>query len=307
MRLSTIKLAGFKSFVDPTTLHLPTNMTGVVGPNGCGKSNIVDAIRWCMGEQSAKHLRGKAMEDVIFAGSETRGPAPMAEVSMTFDDVGFSHETLAVAMQGDDVEQAMATVDSIAGGDEDVARTTEEIDTGTPEGAAASLGVDAEGQPIPSAAEEVREMLAEQNTQELCEFCTALHPARTAEFMEGLEASDAWAVLRHAELALREEIFAYFPHEKQVEIIETQDRSEVAELLADLAADDRVDTEAEPRFTLGRDRQAAGAAVAAAPDRAGAAVHPLRPDLEGRRPGPVRRPACGWTPPTRPAPPATGC
>jgi magnesium transporter len=88
---------------------------------------------------------------------------------------------------------------------------------------------------------ELREMLAEQNTQELCEFCTALHPARTAEFMEGLSAADAWAVLRHAELALREEIFAYFTHEKQVEIIETQDRAEVAELLADLAADDRVD------------------------------------------------------------------
>ena len=68
MRLSTIKLAGFKSFVDPTTLHLPTNMTGVVGPNGCGKSNIIDAVRWVMGESSASRLRGDSLTDVIFPG-----------------------------------------------------------------------------------------------------------------------------------------------------------------------------------------------------------------------------------------------
>jgi magnesium transporter len=88
---------------------------------------------------------------------------------------------------------------------------------------------------------ELREMLAEKNSFELHEFCTALHPARTAEFMEGLEPPDAWSVLRHADLKLREEIFAYFPHDKQIAIIETQDRSEIAELLADIAADDRVD------------------------------------------------------------------
>ncbi|MCI0360188.1 MAG: magnesium transporter [Planctomycetaceae bacterium] len=88
---------------------------------------------------------------------------------------------------------------------------------------------------------ELREMLAENNSFELHEFCTALHPARTAEFMEGLEAADSWSVLRHADLKLREEIFAYFPHEKQIAIIQTQDRSEIAELLADIAADDRVD------------------------------------------------------------------
>ena len=69
MRLSTIKLSGFKSFVDPTTLHLPTNMTGVVGPNGCGKSNIIDAIRWVMGESAASRLRGDSLTDVIFSGS----------------------------------------------------------------------------------------------------------------------------------------------------------------------------------------------------------------------------------------------
>jgi len=88
---------------------------------------------------------------------------------------------------------------------------------------------------------ELKEMLAENNTFELHEFCTALHPARTAEFMEGLEAADAWKVLQHADLKLREEIFGYFPHEKQIEVIESQDRAEVAELIADLPADDRVD------------------------------------------------------------------
>jgi magnesium transporter len=88
---------------------------------------------------------------------------------------------------------------------------------------------------------ELREMLAENNTFELREFCTALHPARTAEFMEGLDAADAWRVLQHADLKLREDIFRFFPHEKQVVVIESQDRAEVAELLADLPADDRVD------------------------------------------------------------------
>jgi magnesium transporter len=72
---------------------------------------------------------------------------------------------------------------------------------------------------------ELKEMLAENNAFELREFCTALHPARTAECMDGLNADEAWQVLRHADLKLREEIFAYFPHEKQVEIIETQDRA----------------------------------------------------------------------------------
>jgi magnesium transporter len=88
---------------------------------------------------------------------------------------------------------------------------------------------------------ELREMLAENNAFELQEFCTALHPARTAEFMEGLDADEAWRVLRHADLKLREDIFSYFAHEKQIAILQTQDRSEVAELLADLPADDRVD------------------------------------------------------------------
>src|SRR3954467_6436366 len=108
MRIKRVEIIGFKSFCDRAVVQIGESITGVVGPNGCGKSNIVDAIRWCMGEQSAKHLRGKAMEDVIFAGSETRGPAPMAEVSLTFDDVGFSHEALELARHSDEAETERA-------------------------------------------------------------------------------------------------------------------------------------------------------------------------------------------------------
>jgi len=86
MRLSKIKLAGFKSFVDPTTLQLPSNLTGIVGPNGCGKSNTIDAVRWVMGESSAKHLRGASMDDVIFSGSSSRKPVGQASVELVFDN-----------------------------------------------------------------------------------------------------------------------------------------------------------------------------------------------------------------------------
>ncbi len=86
MRLTTIKLAGFKSFVDPTTLHLPTNMIGIVGPNGCGKSNIIDAIRWVMGESAASRLRGDSLTDVIFSGSSARKPVGAATVELIFDN-----------------------------------------------------------------------------------------------------------------------------------------------------------------------------------------------------------------------------
>jgi magnesium transporter len=88
---------------------------------------------------------------------------------------------------------------------------------------------------------ELREYLAEQNEVELREFCTALHPARTAEFMEGLTASESWEVLKHAEPRLREQIFIYFDHDKQIELLEGQKRSEVASLIEVLASDDRVD------------------------------------------------------------------
>lgn len=86
MRLSKIKLAGFKSFVDPAVLHLPGNLVGVVGPNGCGKSNIIDAVRWVMGESSARSLRGEAMSDVIFNGSASRKPVGQAFVELVFDN-----------------------------------------------------------------------------------------------------------------------------------------------------------------------------------------------------------------------------
>jgi chromosome segregation protein len=86
MRLTKIKLAGFKSFVDPTAVGFPSNLTGVVGPNGCGKSNVIDAVRWVMGELSAKHLRGDSMTDVIFNGSGTRKPVGSASVELVFDN-----------------------------------------------------------------------------------------------------------------------------------------------------------------------------------------------------------------------------
>ena len=86
MRLSQIKIAGFKSFVDPTTFVFPTNITAIVGPNGCGKSNVIDAVRWVMGESSAKNLRGDSMEDVIFSGSSTRKPIGQASVELIFDN-----------------------------------------------------------------------------------------------------------------------------------------------------------------------------------------------------------------------------
>ena len=86
MRLSKIKLAGFKSFVDPTTIELPHNLVGIVGPNGCGKSNTIDAVRWVMGESSAKHLRGDSMADVIFSGSSARKPVGKASVELVFDN-----------------------------------------------------------------------------------------------------------------------------------------------------------------------------------------------------------------------------
>jgi len=86
MRLKSIKLAGFKSFVDPTVVNFPSNMCAVVGPNGCGKSNIIDAVRWVMGESSAKNLRGESMADVIFNGSVDRQPVGQASIELIFDN-----------------------------------------------------------------------------------------------------------------------------------------------------------------------------------------------------------------------------
>ncbi|TAL52403.1 chromosome segregation protein SMC [Pandoraea sp.] len=86
MRLTSIKLAGFKSFVDPTHFHVPGQLVGVVGPNGCGKSNIIDAVRWVLGESRASELRGESMQDVIFNGSTTRKPASRSSVELIFDN-----------------------------------------------------------------------------------------------------------------------------------------------------------------------------------------------------------------------------
>ncbi|MBN2714634.1 MAG: chromosome segregation protein SMC [Deltaproteobacteria bacterium] len=96
MKIKSLDIAGFKSFCDRTKVLFDNSLTAVVGPNGCGKSNIVDAIRWALGEQSAKNLRGKGMGDVIFNGSENRGPQSMAEVTITFDNTdGLSHPLYA--------------------------------------------------------------------------------------------------------------------------------------------------------------------------------------------------------------------
>ena len=86
MRLKRLEMIGFKSFAQRTVVEITPGITAVVGPNGCGKSNIVDALRWAMGEQSARHLRGHHMEDVVFNGSDSLPPTGMAEVSIIFDN-----------------------------------------------------------------------------------------------------------------------------------------------------------------------------------------------------------------------------
>ena len=86
MKFTNLRLSGFKSFVDPTELALKPGLTGVVGPNGCGKSNLLEAMRWVMGESSAKSMRGEGMDDVIFAGAATRPARNFAEVSLMIDN-----------------------------------------------------------------------------------------------------------------------------------------------------------------------------------------------------------------------------
>ena len=86
MRLKSLKLAGFKSFVDPIEIDFPGIMCGIVGPNGCGKSNIIDAIKWVKGELSAKSLRSESLQDVIFNGSDSRKPVSHCSVELSFDN-----------------------------------------------------------------------------------------------------------------------------------------------------------------------------------------------------------------------------
>ncbi|HSU06385.1 MAG TPA: AAA family ATPase, partial [Acetobacteraceae bacterium] len=86
VRFSRLRIAGFKSFAEPATVEIRTGLTGIVGPNGCGKSNVVEALRWAMGEASARNLRGGEMEDVIFAGTAGRPSRNIAEVTLTLDE-----------------------------------------------------------------------------------------------------------------------------------------------------------------------------------------------------------------------------
>src|SRR5437870_240719 len=107
MRIKRIELNGFKSFLERTVLELPLGVTAIVGPNGCGKSNIVDAIRWVLGEQSPKHLRGEAMEDVIFTGNGESGPLGMAEVTLLLERDERDLERPTAAGDGDGVEEGL--------------------------------------------------------------------------------------------------------------------------------------------------------------------------------------------------------
>ena len=120
MRLEKIKLAGFKSFVDPTTVLFPSNLVGVVGPNGCGKSNVVDAIKWVMGEQSARKLRGKGMDDVISIEPTYAEAAPgvvtdaaAAEARETRDRLWQAHRTALDAAGATEYWQAGRSVAGI--------------------------------------------------------------------------------------------------------------------------------------------------------------------------------------------------
>ena len=86
MEFKKLELSGFKSFFDKTNFFIESGLTGIVGPNGCGKSNIVEALRWCMGETSAKSMRGSGMEDVIFSGTSNRPQKNISEVTITIDN-----------------------------------------------------------------------------------------------------------------------------------------------------------------------------------------------------------------------------
>ena len=113
MRLAKLTLSGFKSFADTTEFTFDTPITGVVGPNGCGKSNVVDAVKWVLGERSSKSLRGKEMIDVIFAGSAGRKPLGMASVTLTFENPVIEEAPVAHAVsEGESAEVAALSAGS---------------------------------------------------------------------------------------------------------------------------------------------------------------------------------------------------
>lgn len=114
MRLARITLAGFKSFADKTVFNFDAPVTGVVGPNGCGKSNVVDAVKWVLGERSAKSLRGKEMADVIFAGSAVRAASGLASVTLTFDNPLLTPEEIAAQATALELDQASTTTPTLS-------------------------------------------------------------------------------------------------------------------------------------------------------------------------------------------------
>src|SRR5438477_9891854 len=112
MKLTRLRLHGFKSFVDPTDFQIEPGLTGVVGPNGCGKSNLMEALRWVMGETSYKSLRAAGMDSVIFSGSGNRPSRNHAEVMMTIDN---AERTAPSAINGDDVLEISRRIEREAG------------------------------------------------------------------------------------------------------------------------------------------------------------------------------------------------
>ena len=112
MKFSKLRLTGFKSFVDPTELVMEGGLTGVVGPNGCGKSNLVEALRWVMGENSAKRMRGGAMDDVIFSGTQNRTARNLAEVMLTIDN---SDRTAPPAFNDDEILEVSRRIERESG------------------------------------------------------------------------------------------------------------------------------------------------------------------------------------------------
>src|ERR1700761_6077265 len=131
MRLRKLTLNGFKSFADPTEFSFDEPVIGVVGPNGCGKSNIVDSIKWVLGERSSKSLRGKEMIDVIFAGSAGRKPSGMASVTLSFDNPVVDESADVVELQyGDQAPGEEFTSNGVAGAVEGEGATGEAVEAG---------------------------------------------------------------------------------------------------------------------------------------------------------------------------------